>query len=152
MTQFLADSRRINDSQAAHFLARAEAAGLKAGDKVAILGAAYRGDIDDARDTPTELLIEALGKAGYSYETHDPHVTRMVTHCGYPANLTHDLGSALEGASAAFIMTDHTAYKSLKPEQFGAMKTKLMIDTRRMIDSEQFSQNGYQMVIVGVSN
>ena len=152
VTEFLHKAREINDGQAIHFLGRAQAAGLKPGSKVAILGAAYRGDIDDARDTPTELLIEALGRAGYSYATHDPHVTRMNTHCGYPAELTDKLSEALEGAEAAFIMKEHTVYKSLKVQQFAAMKNKLIIDTRRMIDAEAFLASGFNVILVGASS
>lgn len=149
VTQFLHKARTINDSQAAHFLGRAQAAGLKPGSKVAILGAAYRGDIDDARDTPTELLIGALGCAGYSYVTHDPYVTRMNTHCDYPTELTDNMSEALEGAEAVFIMTDHTVYRSLKVQEFAAVKNKLIIDTRRMIDAEAFRADGFHVISVG---
>ena len=149
-TELLLNSRNINDSQAAHFLKKAEMAGLKSGAKVAILGAAYRGDIDDARDTPAELLIKALGHAGYSYKTHDPHVVQMHTHCGYPAELTSELALALKGADAAFIITDHTAYKSLTPKDFSGMNTPLLIDTRRMIDVPAFNQSGFTVISVGV--
>lgn len=149
-TELLLNSRKINDSQAAHFLKKAEMAGLKPGAKVAILGAAYRGDIDDARDTPAELLIKALGHAGYSYKTHDPHVVKMHTHCGYPAELTSELALALKGADAAFIITDHTAYKSLTPKDFSGMNTPLLIDTRRMIDVPAFNQSGFTVISVGV--
>lgn len=148
-TQFLRDARNINDGQSAHFLARAELAGLKPGSKVAILGAAYRGDIDDARDTPTQMLIKALGDSGYTYDTHDPHVTRMNSVSGYPSKLTTDLKSALEGAEAAFIMTDHSAYKSLMPSEFSVMMGRLVIDTRRMLDAEAFKNNGYDIIQVG---
>jgi len=58
-TELLLKSRLINDGQARHLWARVKAA-AGAVKKVAILGAAYRGDLDDARDTPTEHLIHAL--------------------------------------------------------------------------------------------
>ena len=42
---------------AERLLDRAEEAGLSRGTKVAILGAAYRADLDDARESPTEHLL-----------------------------------------------------------------------------------------------
>ncbi len=148
-TDLLRQCRNINDGQAKHFLKKAEDLGLKPGSKVVILGAAYRGDIDDARDTPTELLIEALGKAGYEYATHDPHVVHMKTHCGYPPNLTSDLQEAVQDAEAAFIITDHSAYKTLTPSQFAGLKTPLIIDTRRVLDRLAFVEAGIKLVSVG---
>ncbi len=147
--RLLESCRQINDGQAEHFLRLAEKSGLKPGSKVAILGAAYRGDIDDARDTPTEMLIASLGKAGYSYVTHDPHVVRMALHCGYPANLTSDLSETLEDASAAFIMTDHTVYRDLTSDLFSMMRTKLIIDTRRVLNAPEFVEDGFSIIRVG---
>jgi UDP-N-acetyl-D-mannosaminuronate dehydrogenase len=74
----------------------------------------------------------------------------MHTHCGYPAELTSELALALKGADAAFIITDHTAYKSLTPKDFSGMNTPLLIDTRRMIDVPAFNQSGFTVISVGV--
>lgn len=148
-TELLKRSRNINDGQAEHFLRMAEEHGLQPGAKVAILGAAYRGDIDDARDTPTELLIKALGDAGYTYATHDPHVVRMTMHCGHPSNLTNDLEAALSGADAAFIITDHTAYKFLSPSDFDRMNTPMVVDTRRVLKDELFHESDLKILRAG---
>jgi UDP-N-acetyl-D-mannosaminuronic acid dehydrogenase len=110
----LKNARLINDNQPLHLLKRAEAAGLKAGSKVAILGAAYRADIDDARDTPTHTLLHGLAQNGYSWHTHDPYVTNLHMHGteNVDPHLTQDLEHALKGVDAIFIMTGHTAYKA----------------------------------------
>jgi len=147
---FLKAAREINDGQVRHFLNRAKSAGLVDGSKVAILGAAYRGDIDDARDSPTILLIDELDKMGFKYATHDPFVTRMSTHLDNSANLTSDLSAALSGASAAFIMTDHTNYQSLVSADFDEMKVKLVIDTRRILSAEVVSDNNFDVISVGL--
>lgn len=148
-TDFLFKARKINDNQARYFLEKAKDLGLDSGSKVAILGAAYRGDIDDARDTPAEMLIKALGDGGFSYMTHDPHVVRMNTHCGYPANLTNDLVTALSGADAVILITDHTAYKSLGPKDFSDMSGKIIVDTRRTLNDSAFYDAGFDIIRVG---
>jgi UDP-N-acetyl-D-mannosaminuronic acid dehydrogenase len=148
-TGLIHQARQINDAQPDRLLEAARSAGLQQGEKVAILGAAYRGNIDDARDTPTEKLIDALASAGMEWVTHDPHVTHMHIHSGRPANLTDDLVSAVRGAAAVFVMTDHDAYKGLKPMSFGGPMPRLLIDGRRLIDAEAFAAAGVTVIRVG---
>lgn len=140
-TQLLAQSREINDTQALRLIDRAEAAGLEAGSKVAILGAAYRGDIDDARDTPTEILIGELSKRGYTWVTHDPHVTLFKLHNGCEPHLTSNLPGALGGAKAAFIMTAHSDYNTLTSADFSGMGEGAVIADGPVILSREMFAN-----------
>lgn len=148
-TQLVHQARLINDGQPERLLAAARNAGLEPGEKVAILGAAYRGNIDDARDTPTEKLIDALAEGGFTWATHDPHVTQMHMHSNQNANLTEDLASAVRGAAAVFVMTDHDVYKGLKPLSFGGPLPRLLIDGRRLADADAFLAAGVSVIRVG---
>jgi UDP-N-acetyl-D-mannosaminuronic acid dehydrogenase len=148
-TGLLHQARLINDGQPERLLAAARETGLAAGEKVAILGAAYRGNIDDARDTPTEKLIDALAEAGLQWATHDPHVTHMHMHSKRDPNLTDDLAAAVRGASAVFVMTDHDAYKGLKPLSFGGPLPRLVVDGRRLVDADAFLAAGVSVIRVG---
>ena len=148
-TQIILQARNINDGQPDRLLAAAFAAGLQPGDKVAILGAAYRGNIDDARDTPTEKLIDALGEAGMIWSTHDPHVTHMHIHSERDPQLTDDLPTAVRGAAAVFVMTDHDAYKGLKPLGLGGPLPRILVDGRRLVDADAFMAAGVTVLRVG---
>lgn len=148
-TALIHQARLINDGQPERLLQAAREAGLQPGEKVAILGAAYRGNIDDARDTPTEKLIDALAGAGFTWSTHDPHVKHVHMHSDQPANLTSDLAVALKGAAAAFVMTDHDDYKGLTPQHFGGPLPRLLVDGRRLSDSEAFLAAGVTVIRVG---
>lgn len=148
-TALIHQARLINDGQPGRLLQAARDAGLQPGEKVAILGAAYRGNIDDARDTPTEKLIDALAAAGFTWSTHDPHVKHVHMHSDRPANLTSDLAVALKGAAAAFVMTDHDDYKGLTPQHFGGPLPRLLVDGRRLSDSEAFLAAGVTVIRVG---
>lgn len=148
-TALIHQARLINDGQPERLLQAARDAGLQPGEKVAILGAAYRGNIDDARDTPTEKLIDALACGGFTWSTHDPHVKHVHMHSDRPANLTSDLAVALKGAAAAFVMTDHDDYKGLTPQHFGGPLPRLLVDGRRLSDSEAFLAAGVTVIRVG---
>jgi len=148
-TKILQMSRDINNGQARHIVSQLEAADLPSGAKVAILGAAYRGDIDDARDTPTELLIDVLAEKGHNWVTHDPYVTKLHMHSLNPANLTADLNLALLDADAVVIITDHSLYKTVQPDNFDNMNGRLIFDSRGLIDVESFADKGYTVMRIG---
>lgn len=149
-TSLLAISREVNDTQAIRMIDRAEAAGLKRGATVAILGAAYRGDIDDARDTPTEILIKTLGSRGYTWRTHDPLVNHFHMHNDYPSNLTKNLDEALNGVSAAFLMTAHSQYKGLTAKTLKAMDDdSIFFDGPAMLSAEEFENSSLKYMRIG---
>ncbi len=148
-SRLLLDSRNINDGQAEWLLNRAEASKLPRGGKVAILGAAYRGDLDDARESPTENLLSALEERGYKWSLHDPFVTKINLHGGAEVSVHSELSVVLRDADAAFIMTDHSAYRALSVEAFEVMKERLIIDGRRMLHKNSFLEAGFTVIGTG---
>ncbi len=148
ITALMAQAREINDGQPLHLLDRAEAAGLVRGSMVALLGVAYRGNIADTRESPSERLIEVLGRRGYRWTAHDPHVARWETHQGsYPVE--SDVAATVARSDAVFIMTDHEAYRSLGPADFSRMHGRLIVDGRRVLDVSKFLHTNLNILRVG---
>ncbi len=86
--------------------------------RVAILGLAFRGGVDDTRLSPTYDLVDHLLKRGYdSLVVHDPYVAsdERLEAVGVP--LLSDLERAVEGSDVVVIATDHPQYAELTPEQ-----------------------------------
>jgi UDP-N-acetylglucosamine 2-epimerase (non-hydrolysing) len=75
--------------------------------KIAILGVAYKPDVDDCRETPAEPILESLQQMGYEVKYHDPHVTSW--QCERIESL-HDIDS---WADILVIVTAHNEYKAL---------------------------------------
>lgn len=148
-TALIKMSRDINDSQADHIVDRLVDAGLPDGAKVALLGAAYRGNIDDARETPTELLIHALANRGLKWAVHDPLVKRFVPHGDINPHLTNTLDEAIADVDALVVVTDHDEYRDLSPFQLGGMKGRLVYDTRRIVDDAAFLGSDWTLLRVG---
>lgn len=142
-------SRKINDGQAERLLGRLEEAGLKKGSVVAILGAAYRGNLDDARESPTGRLLSALCERGYAWRIHDPHVQRMTGPGGLDASISDDLSATLDGVDAAIIMTDHSAYRMLSPDKFEGVTGRLIADGRRVLHVQAFVEAGFTIAPLG---
>ncbi|WP_439634885.1 nucleotide sugar dehydrogenase [Glycocaulis sp.] len=147
-TGLLLQSRNINDNQAARIWSRVKATGATIR-KVAILGAAYRGNLDDARDTPAEYLIHALEADGVSYAVHDPYVSRFRLHGGREIPISANLEEALEGADAAIIMTDHSDYRGLGPKALASMAGSVVADGRNLVDRAALAAAQFTVIPVG---
>jgi UDP-N-acetyl-D-glucosamine dehydrogenase len=82
-----------------------------AGKKIAILGASYRKDVDDTRNSPTISLYDDIRSAGGIPCVHDPYATVITGR--EDIIVTPDLEEALKRASAVVMVVNHRAYKEL---------------------------------------
>jgi UDP-N-acetyl-D-mannosaminuronic acid dehydrogenase len=147
-TDLLAEARAINDTQAVRLLDRLQAAsGLNKGHHVAILGLAYKGDIDDPRDSPTLALIRECTRRGLTAHVHDPLVETDGI-AGVP--VTRNLKLAVNGADAVIIMTDHACYRSLTPDDV-PMRGQWIADGRGVLNDTAFLAAGMQVLSLGVA-
>lgn len=150
LTGLLREAREVNDTQARRMVDRLLATGqLPTGGRLAILGAAYKADIDDARESPAWLVAAAAEASGQSVAIHDPLVSPGEHH-GY--TVTNELERALDGADAAIFVTDHTAYRTLDPKRLAVlMSGRLLGDCRNILDRAEFRLAGFTIVAVGVA-
>ncbi len=82
--------------------------------KIAILGLAFRGGINDTRLSPTYDLINSLLKSGIEkIKVNDPYVSTDAFLKNLELKLTKELNEALRGADIAIIATDHPDYEGL---------------------------------------
>jgi UDP-N-acetyl-D-mannosaminuronic acid dehydrogenase len=147
-TGLLRSAREVNDSQAERLLDRMMASGdLESSDKLAVLGAAYKADIDDARESPAGLLAAAAQKRGLRASIHDPLVKPGVYH---GLEVSGDLPGCLAGAAAAVLMTEHKAYRSLSARFFAEhMAGRLIGDARNFLNHESLRRAGFRVIVLG---
>jgi UDP-N-acetyl-D-mannosaminuronic acid dehydrogenase len=139
------DAREINDGMVDYLIEKLTALGISKGQKVAILGVAYKPDIDDPRESPSERLAEKLDHMGIKIAVHDPLVKRF----HFPLV---PLEEALAGADAAILAVHHSAYKTLLAPAFikSTMKQPLFIDARNFVDKKSFTDAGIRVYTLGV--
>lgn len=147
-TQLLRAARERNDGQAQRIIVRLKDTGLLSpGSKLAVLGAAYKADIDDARLSPAALVKDAAEASGFTVSVHDPLV-RPGVHEGL--EISGDLATCLKGAAAAVVLTGHTAYRQLDPTQMAAlMPGRLVYDARHILDQRVFAEAGFTVLVLG---
>jgi UDP-N-acetyl-D-mannosaminuronic acid dehydrogenase len=141
-------AREINDTQSTRLLDRMMKTGaLKAGDKITILGAAYKADIDDSRESPALLFFKAARRRKLGVAIHDPHV-RLGTH--HSMLISNDLPACLENATAAVLLTEHKFYRALTPDLFKLkMKGRLIADARNALNHPALRAAGFTVVVLG---
>lgn len=105
------------------------------GSKVLLLGAAYKKDIDDMRESPSLRLIELLEREGAEVDFNDPYVPKLYKMRKYDYTMESvDLTAEnLQSYDLVLLSTDHSDYDY----QFIADNSKLILDTRNA-----FEKNG----------
>jgi UDP-N-acetyl-D-glucosamine dehydrogenase len=83
------------------------------GSKVALLGMAYKKDVDDPRESPGFELLEMLLHKGAQVTYNDPHIPRLpaMRHYSHPDLTSQPLTpDYLRQQDCVLIVTDHSAY------------------------------------------
>lgn len=114
-------SRRINDESPAETIRLAERSfGDLSGRNVTLLGAAYRGDSEDTRNSPTLVLARQLLDKGAKVTIHDPHVRpgdQNLVRLEMDPHFTTDLRKALYNAEIVVSCAPHRTYLDEKMQQ-----------------------------------
>lgn len=107
-------SREINDASPAESIALAEKTfGKLDGKKITLLGAAYRFNSEDTRNSPTLDLAKLLIEKGCEVTIHDPFVKsddQNLQKYKLTENFTNDYNVALSRGEYAFVCTSHKFY------------------------------------------
>jgi UDP-N-acetyl-D-glucosamine dehydrogenase len=98
------------------------------GSKILVLGAAYKPDIDDLRESPALDVIGLLDKKGAEVNYHDPYVSSLQLE-GRTRFSVKDLDKAVEEADCVVIITNHKVYDYAKLLD----SAKLIVDTRNAL-------------------
>jgi len=80
------------------------------GSNCLVLGAAYKPDIDDIRESPALDVIGLLQKKGAKVEYHDPYIPHLRTHDDIEMHSVGDVMQAVREADCVIIITNHTMY------------------------------------------
>jgi UDP-N-acetyl-D-glucosamine dehydrogenase len=81
------------------------------GSKVLVLGAAYKPDIDDVRESPSLDVIGLLKQKGALVEYHDPYIPQIHhEYDGWKMDSVQDMMKSVREADVVIIITNHKVY------------------------------------------
>ncbi len=138
-----AAARRTNDGMPEYAVRTLTALiGDLEGLTVAVLGAAYRGDVKEAAFSGVFGVVAALSARRAKTLVHDPLYTDdELARLGLTP---YQFGAHID---AVILHTDHSAYRKVLPEHLPG--AKVIVDGRRMLDRTPFEQAGVRVVGIG---
>ena len=143
-TPLIALARARNDAMPAHVAARVmELVSDCPKPVAAALGLAYKGNVDDLRESPALEVVRLLREKGCEVRVHDPLVKRAPFE-------TLPLEECLKDADCAVILTGHDDYAELDPAWAGTlMRRKNLYDTRHLVNRDAWQAAGFNLLLHG---
>jgi len=141
LTNLVRTAREANDAQPLWVADRtmAELAGIES-PKVSVWGAAYKGNVADARETPALRVVEALEAKGARVSVVDFHVRSF----RYQLD---DIEASVTEADCVLLLTDHREFSFFEPEAIGErMRNRILFDTRGCLSRERWERAGFRVV------
>ena len=136
-------AREINDSMPRHVLRLVKELGIGTHSTITVLGVAYKGDVDDTRETPALKFIKLAENEGYVVKVHDP----LVKSFEYEIL---SLEAAVKDSDCLVIIADHSKFKELKPGEIARlMRKRNVVDSRNILDRQEWERAGFKVKVLG---
>ena len=167
---FMARAEELGAKQAVEFLKEVDAINLRArqriielvrrdlsedlvGKKVAILGAAFKPDSDDVRDSPALDIAAQIQAAGAIVTVHDPKAIANAQKRFPALKFAEDINKTLKDADIVLHLTEWKIYRDINPGQVKSLvKTAIMIDGRNALDRDAWRAAGWKFRALGRSD
>jgi UDP-N-acetyl-D-mannosaminuronic acid dehydrogenase len=143
-------ARAINDNMPSHVVNLVVTAfkktGVLNGRRVAVLGTAYKANTDDARNSPSELIITRLLNLGFRVTAFDSYCTAT-----FGAEKAASVIDAITCTDCLIIAVDHSEFKHLDLQLLKkAMNNRpVMVDCRRIINPSEAIAAGFEYFGIG---
>lgn len=130
--RFLKLAREINNRMPEYTVGRVfEALGERGlqvqNARIALLGLAYKGGVDDTRESPALPILVRLRELGAHVTSYDPYVGDSDAS---------SLAEVLEGKDGIVLVTDHPEFQELTPEVLTRAGIRVVVDGRNMLDRQ----------------
>lgn len=167
---FMARAGELGASQALEFLREIDAINLRARQRVidvvrklvaedlsnktiAVLGAAFKPESDDVRDSPALDIAAQLHAAGANVKVHDPKAMQNAKKRFPSLTFAASVDECVAGADCVLHLTEWREYRQLDLERIrGLVKYPLIIDGRNALDRDAWKSAGWKFHALGRSD
>ncbi|MFI7638621.1 UDP-glucose dehydrogenase family protein [Nonomuraea sp. NPDC049400] len=149
---FLREVDAINMRRRARMvdLARELAGGSFHGCTVGVLGAAFKPNSDDIRDSPALDVAVTIGHQGGQVTMYDPIALANARKAHPELNYGESAVEAVRGAHVVLLLTEWQEFVELDPEELGAVvATRRIVDGRNALNAETWRSAGWHYRALG---
>ncbi len=147
------DSINLRARQRVIELVRKDLSDNLTGKKIAVLGAAFKPDSDDVRDSPALDIAAQIAAAGAVVTIHDPKAIAPAKKRFPALGFSEDIEGALKGADLVLHLTEWKVYRELDPTKMAKLVANpIMIDGRNALDREAWIAAGWKFRALGRAN
>jgi UDPglucose 6-dehydrogenase len=164
---FMARAEELGAKQALEFLREIDAINLRARQrvidvvrnelsedltqyKIAVLGATFKPDSDDVRDSPALDIAVQLHAAGAEVVIHDPQGIEPARKRFPNLDYAPVINDAIKGADLILHLTEWKEYRQIDPAAISSLvKSKIIIDGRNMLDRTMWRNAGWKFHALG---
>ncbi|MFC5815438.1 UDP-glucose dehydrogenase family protein [Nonomuraea harbinensis] len=149
---FLREVDAINMRRRARMvdLARELAGGSFHGCTVGVLGAAFKPNSDDIRDSPALDVAVTIGRQGGRVTIYDPIALDNVRKAHPQLAYGESALDAVRGAHVVLLLTEWQEFLDLDPEALGeVVATRKIVDGRNALDAEAWRSAGWHYRALG---
>ena len=134
-------------------LAREVCDGSLLGKRIAVLGAAFKPNSDDIRDSPALNVAAQLQLQGATVRVTDPAAVENCRRTWPQLEYADSPEDAAERADLVLLLTEWTQYRELDPGAFGqVVRRKRVLDGRNALDRARWEAAGWSYRALGRRN
>ena len=120
--------------------------------KIAVLGAAFKPDSDDVRDSPALDIAAQISAAGAEVVIHDPKAIEPAKKRFPNLKFAESIEKCVKGADLILHLTEWKIYRELDPNSIKALvKQAKILDGRNALDRDKWRAAGWQFHALGRS-
>jgi UDPglucose 6-dehydrogenase len=125
-------------------IARDAAGGSFIGSRIAVLGAAFKPDSDDVRDSPALNIAGQVQLQGAAVSVYDPEAMQNARQIFPTLQYAEDVSAACAGADLVMILTEWRQFVELEPTDLaGLVRRPMIIDGRNCLDPQRWRAAGW---------
>jgi UDPglucose 6-dehydrogenase len=131
-------------------LATKACGGSLLGANVAVLGAAFKPESDDVRDSPALNVAGLLQLNGATVNVYDPKAMENSQRLFPTLNYSTSVLEACDRADAVLVLTEWNEFVDLDPAELATtVRAKVVVDGRNCLDVTRWQDAGWQMHALG---
>jgi UDPglucose 6-dehydrogenase len=120
------------------------------GTRIAILGAAFKPNSDDIRDSPALDVAASIGRRGGDVVVYDPQALDNARRAHPELAYVNSLDEALTGADVTMVLTEWDEFQDMDPVAVGEqVAQRNMVDGRNILDPVAWRKAGWRYRALG---